>query len=189
MSMLNDYEIQKKSNLLVIATLKLCVSLLVIYGAILFVPNVVENVRGTQLANAEQLKIRVIANSNSTQDQQKKLLVVENIQAYIEEHGDTFDDIHSFKWIYQDIQKNHPNLNVEMKIGDNLLPPKIQFHQFYPQSNHQSVLFVIGSGRGDNWFCAVFPTLCRLEEDGKNEKPPFYLYEWWKKKKQKTYAQ
>lgn len=187
--MLNDYEIEKKKNSLVFATLQLVASLLVLYGALQVVPIFVEDVRVAQAQSNEQLKVRVIANSSSKKDQQIKVQVVENIQTFIRENEEQLTDIHSFDRIYQHIQKNHANLKVTMKTGDNLFPPKIQFAQFYPQSQYQSVVFVIGDGRGENWFCGVFPTLCSPSEASKTEKPPSFVYEWWKKKKQNNYTQ
>lgn len=184
-NMLNDYEIQKKNNSLVIATLQLFASLLVLYGAILLVPNFVEDVRTMQTASNEQVKIRVIANSSSTKDQQLKHEIVENIQSFILTNNEKLEDIHSYERIYQDIQKNYSHVNIKMQTGDNLFPPKMQNHHFYPQNKYNSVVYIIGNGRGENWFCGVFPTLCNPPEESKKEKPPSFLYDWWKKKKQK----
>ena len=186
--MLNDYEIQK-TNGLFIAIIKLLASVLVIYGAFLIVPTFVNEVRTAQTGHAEQLKIRVIANSSSKEDQLIKQQVVENIQAFIQNAEEFSEDIHSYEQLYQDIQKNFPQLNISMAFGDNLFPAKWQFNQFYPQNFYHSVNFVIGSGRGENWFCAVFPTLCQPQGETKNERPPFYLAEWWKNKKDKNHPQ
>lgn len=184
--MLNDYEIQKKDNSLVMAIIQLFASLLVLYGAVLLIPNFVEDVRVHQTQNTEQLKIRVLAHSSSKKDQQQKQEIVENIQQFLLTNDNNYEDIHNYELIYQDIQKNYPNLKIEMLTGDNLFPAKFQNLKFYPQNYYHSVVYKIGSGRGENWFCAVFPTLCSPQEEHEKERPPSFIYEWLLKKKQKS---
>lgn len=185
--MLNDYEIQKKNTALLGKILQFVASLLILYGVASFVPGFVEDVQAIQLKESESLKIRVIANSSSKSDQQQKQLIVDNIQTFIRENEVNPEHIHSFERIYQEIQKTYPDIHVEMLIGDNLIPAKIQNAQFYPQNRYHSVVYKIGSGRGENWFCAVFPTLCiPQQQQSEKERPPSYFYEWFQKKKQKV---
>ncbi|MGN7478179.1 stage II sporulation protein R [Solibacillus silvestris] len=186
--MLHDYDIQSAPNLF-LAIAKLLVSVLFIYSAACIVPVFVEEVREGQGQHDEQLKIRVIANSSTNADQSVKLQVVETIQAYMQNTEDFSEDIHSVEKIYQEIQKNYPHLNISYNYGDNLIPPKWYSGQFYPQNNYYSVNFIIGQGRGENWFCAVFPTLCVKDEPIKSERPTFYVSEWWKKSKKKNNPQ
>lgn len=184
-NMLHDYDIHQESNLF-LTIAKLLVSVLFIYSAVSIIPTLVEDVRQGQMQSGEQLKIRVIANSSTKADQLVKYEVVETIQSYIQEIPDFSADIHSVERIYQKIQKNYPHINISYKFGDNLVPPKWYLGRFYPQNNYYSVNFIIGQGRGENWFCAVFPTLCTDNKSQKNERPPSYFYEWWKKSKQKN---
>ncbi|MGE7020747.1 stage II sporulation protein R [Solibacillus cecembensis] len=180
--MLNDYEIQTNSNKhIMIAMLKLCFSILVLIGAVMIIPTFVYDIQAVQAQQAEQLKIRVVANSSSLQDQQQKQLIVENIQALMESKSINSQDTHSYEEIYAVIQKEFPDLKIVMNIGDNLIPPKYQFHRFYPQNEYNSVTFAIGSGRGENWFCSAFPTVCSPPEEVKKEQHKFFIYEWFKK--------
>lgn len=183
--MLHDYDIHQEPNLF-LTIAKLLVSVLFIYSAVSIIPTLVEDVRQGQMQNGEQLKIRVIANSSTKADQLVKYEIVETIQSYIQEIPDFSADIHNVENIYQTIQKKYPHINISYKFGDNLVPPKWYLGRFYPQNNYYSVNFIIGQGRGENWFCAVFPTLCTDNESQKNERPPFYFHEWWKKNKQKN---
>ncbi|MEG0472547.1 MAG: stage II sporulation protein R [Solibacillus sp.] len=180
--MLNDYEIQTNSNKhIMIAMLKLCFSILVLYGAVMIIPAVVYDVQAAQAQQAEQLKIRVVANSSAMGDQQQKQLVVEKIQALIDSKTLNTQDTHNYEEIYAVIQKEFPGLKIVMNIGDNLIPPKYQFHRFYPQNVYNSVTFVIGSGRGENWFCSAFPTVCSPPVEVEKERHKFFIYEWFKK--------
>lgn len=186
--MLHDYDIQNESNLF-LAIAKLLISVLFLYCAATFIPIFVDEVRINQEESNDQLKFRVIANSSTKSDQLIKYEVVETIQAYLQKTPEFSEDIHSVEKMYREIQKTYPQLKITYKLGDNLIPPKWVAGQFYPQKNYYSVNFIIGQGRGENWFCAVFPTLCTNNEPMKKERPPFYVAEWWKKHKQKNNPQ
>ncbi|MEK4228338.1 stage II sporulation protein R [Solibacillus sp. FSL H8-0538] len=181
--MLNDYEIKKhpRSELLR-SVFKLFFSLLVLYSATLFVPALVLDVQSQHERQAESLKIRVVANSSSESDQQFKQLVVENIQAFVKNNVNTVQNDKMFEQLQTHLQEKFPNDSITMKTGDNLLPPKFQFHTFYPQNFHNSVIFVIGGGRGENWFCSVFPTVCERSDQQEKSKTKFLIYEWIKEK-------
>lgn len=186
--MLHDYDIQNESNLF-LAIAKLLISVLFLYCAATFIPIFVDEVRIDQEESDDQLKFRVIANSSTKTDQLIKYEVVESIQTYLQKTPEFSEDIHSVEKMYQEIQKTYPQLKITYKFGDNLIPPKWVAGQFYPQRNYYSVNFIIGQGRGENWFCAVFPTLCTNNEPMEKERPTFYVAEWWKKYKQKNNPQ
>ena len=149
----------------------------------------VEDVQANRQQLNEELKVRVVANSSSQHDQLIKQQVVENIYYYMDDLNAFTPDIHSIEMIFQEIQKNFPQLTLRYEFGDNLFPPKWQFNTFYPQNHYYSLSIVIGQGRGENWFCAVFPTLCSPKEQAKTERPPSFIYEWWHKKKNKNNPQ
>ncbi|MBO1912594.1 stage II sporulation protein R, partial [Microvirga sp. 3-52] len=53
----------------------------------------------------------------------------------------------------------------------------------HPQSEYDAYLLTIGSGRGDNWWCALFPKICFVDEAEKKEKKEeekvtFFVWEW-----------
>lgn len=188
MFMLHDYDIQNESNLF-LAIAKLLISVLFLYCAAMFIPTFVDEVRIDQGESSDQLKFRVIANSSTNADQLIKYEVVETIQTYLQNTPEFSEDIHSVENMYQEIQKTYPQLKITYKFGDNLIPPKWVSGQFYPQKVYYSVNFIIGQGRGENWFCAVFPTLCTNNEPMEKDRPPFYIAEWWNKYKQKNNPQ
>ena len=35
----------------------------------------------------------------------------------------------------------------------------------YDEGNYESLLVTLGSGKGDNWWCVLFPPLCLLEAE------------------------
>ncbi|WP_274309096.1 stage II sporulation protein R [Solibacillus daqui] len=186
--MLHDYEIVKKSKWW-IASWKLLAMTFVLYSAFIIIPTIVADVQAERQQLNEQLKVRVIANSSSKADQLIKQQVVDNIQYVIESSDEWTVDKQGMDMIVQEIQKNYPQLKFRYEFGDNLMPPKWQFGEFYPQNHYYSVNFIIGQGRGENWFCSVFPTLCAPKKQEVSERPQFYLSEWWHKKKNKNNPQ
>lgn len=80
--MLNDYEIKRVENKnisIITSVLKLIACSLAVYCVILLVPDFLGEVYETRNNESESLNIRVIANSNTTADQQFKYEVVENL--------------------------------------------------------------------------------------------------------------
>lgn len=183
MTMYPNYEV--KSNLaerFIQATGKLLVSALLLYGAIYFIPQLIDYVEQVQQKKTEPLKIRVIANSSSPSDQQTKQQVVETIQAVVNNNVHIEQNEQFFQEVLHSVQKNFSSDDISLKVGDNLFPPKYQFNHFYPQNNYYSAVFTIGSGRGENWFCSVFPTVCVPPDQQKDEQVKFVVYEWIKEK-------
>ena len=45
-----------------------------------------------------------------------------------------------------------------------LFPPKRSGFIIHPQAEYDAYILTIGSGRGDNWWCSLFPKVCFPEE-------------------------
>lgn len=185
--MYSDYKVQSnRSGQLVVAIIKLIASVGVLYSACFIIPQIIQTVEQTQQQQAEQFKVRVIANSSSAHDQQIKIQVVEEIQAVVNNNVQDGSNEAFFEEVIHNVRKKFPNEDILLEFGDNLLPPTYQFTHFYPQNNYQSAVVVIGAGRGENWFCAAFRAVCRGSDEEKREHVPFILYEWFMKKNTKN---
>ncbi len=181
--MLNDYEIKRNDKIL--AVLKLLISALGLYIILQLSPSFVELMDESRPGYTEDVAVRVIASSNMEKDQQLKKQVVADMQQFlrdasIKEDGDLAPSIQQF------LAQHYPHLPAQLKTGDNLIPPKLFMRTFYPQASTNSLVLVIGSGRGENWFCSVFSAIC---DDGDTEEPEkekkkvrFKLIEWFKEK-------
>ena len=72
---------------------------------------------------------------------------------------------------------------IHVSLAKALIPPKIYGTYFHAQDFHQSLIVTIGSGKGDNWWCALFPKVCYQEEEVIEEEPvKFWTWEWIKSK-------
>lgn len=126
------------------------------------------------------IRVRVIANSNSIDDQSMKMKVkamieknispllvgvdnVEDARTIIRNNLDTLEsDIEAF-FINEDYDKDFV-----ISFGDNYFPEKDYRGVHYDEGEYESLVVTIGEGVGDNWWCVLFPPLCLLEADESN---------------------
>lgn len=188
--MLNEYKFNRVSKLnSVLAFVKLILIAIVLQLCILYIPVLVGLAKDTNASEqATDLRIRVIANSNTRADQQEKEQLVNSLKPYLMQvaNAQTIDNKQMFvlkKQIEEEIKGNYPQLDTQVVVGDNLFPPKRKNTQFYPQNVYQSIVVKIGDARGDNWWCSVFPSVCEPEkekEEEKKEPVTFFIWEWIK---------
>lgn len=123
------------------------------------------------------IRVRVIANSNSIDDQSMKMKVkamieknispllvgvdnVEDARTIIRDNLDILEsDIEVF-FINEDYAKDFV-----VNFGDNYFPEKDYRGVHYDEGEYESLVVTIGEGVGDNWWCVLFPPLCLLEAD------------------------
>lgn len=174
--MLPDYEIKKAPKLggQIDAIIFFVWMLLVIQFCLFFLFQSGEE--------AEGMRFRLIANSNTVQDQQIKEEVKSAIEPILLNY--TQNQQQTYSELEQVVDKLSEKLNEEINIstGMALFPPKVWNNGITSQTNVESIVISIGHGRGDNWWCSLFPKVCYKEEVEKEEKPKFWVWEWLKKK-------
>ena len=179
--MLNDYEIRRYDKLL--ATLKLIISAIALYIVVQIVPSFIDLLEENRPSYTDDLMVRVIANSNTAKDQQIKQQIALDVDQFMNNSSTKEGQKNELiQQIQRHIEKNYAHLHIQMKIGDNLIPPKLLAHTFYPQHVKNSLVIVIGNGRGENWFCSMFPMVCEDPEQPEKEKVRFKFIEWLKEK-------
>lgn len=140
----------------------LCIIILVLVGN-------KENEKITIPDNA--IRIRVIANSNSLEDQLLKLKVKDKItnNLYKKLSNET-----SIETVRNKIQNSIPELNnivsttlnnnnFNINYGNNYFPEKELYGINYNSGNYESLVVNIGEAKGNNWWCVLFPPLCMIE--------------------------
>lgn len=120
------------------------------------------------------IRFRIIANSNSIEDQKEKIEIrneLEPIIADILTNSNTKEET-----------KNKINLNMnkinnllkkyeknnDINYGLNFFPEKNYRGVTYKEGNYESLVVTLGDGLGDNWWCVLFPPLCLLEANENN---------------------
>lgn len=118
------------------------------------------------------LRLHVIANSDSPEDQSIKLQVRDAITQKLESAMLKIKDIDSAKAYIQE------NLDELQKVANDVLTeagnkcravvtlaksafPQREYDTFsLPAGVYESLRVTIGNGEGQNWWCVVFPSLC-----------------------------
>lgn len=134
----------------------------------------------------EAIRFRVIANSNSTEDQELKMKVKDNLQKNIK---DILKEETDIKKVRLSLEKNIPSLkeNVEntlkennskayyeISYGENYFPSKDYKGVVYNSGKYESLVVKLGKGEGNNFWCVLFPPLCLLDENEEQKKDTEY---------------
>ncbi|MBG9755150.1 stage II sporulation protein R [Lysinibacillus sphaericus] len=192
--MLNEYKIIRlpKQNIF-LAFARLVVVAIALQLCVLYISSLVGFAKeATNQEQEKDFRIRVIANSNTAQDQHEKEQLVEELKPYFMQVVSAGvagnEQIQTLKQqIETELSKNYPQIDTQVVVGDNLFPPKRQGAVLYPQNVYHSIVVKIGDARGDNWWCSIFPSICepekeevKAEEPEEEEQVTFFIWEWIK---------
>lgn len=128
---------------------------------------------GTAVTIPKQaIRLRILANSDTFADQnvKKKVrdAVVEQIDMWVQRpEGMTSaraairSNIPQISAITRRVlQENGFHYGYRVKLGVVPFPTKMYGNQVYPAGNYEALRITLGSGRGQNWWCVLFPPLC-----------------------------
>ena len=136
----------------------------------------------------ESIRFRVIANSNSIEDQAIKTKVRDKVELVL---YDLLKDVEQIEEVRDIIVNNLDLINetvdqelinetydYDVNFGYNYFPKKEYDGLIYKEGEYESLLITLGNGEGDNWWCVLFPPFCLLEaEEGENVEYKFLLKE------------
>lgn len=187
-----------------------CVAISVLFGMwILFSETAVSNI------SSGIVRLHILANSDSEEDQKLKLSVRDRVLDYVRQQNTAdekiFIETHLDEILAvcrEEIASRGCSDSVRAEIGNFYFPTKRYEQIVLPAGNYDAVRIVIGEGKGQNWWCVMYPPLCFTKEtngslgteemkilseavrsenfemiqsfDEKLElKPAFLLVEWW----------
>lgn len=139
--------------------------------------------------NEETIQFRLLAHSNTAADQlmkeeiqQEIAPLIKNVVAISTSKDEMVEHLASLEptiiKIASSIAKGQ---SIQLERKNALIPPKRSGFSIQPQSVYDTYLLTIGSGRGDNWWCSLFPNVCFPDKEEKTEeKVTFFLWEWIK---------
>lgn len=121
------------------------------------------------------LRLHIPANSNSSKDQEIKLKirdkVIEKYSSFLKETQKKEDAEKVIKEKLADIEKD-VNLWLLQEGADYKASAGISYSDFpvknyggikLPAGTYKALKIVLGSGKGENWWCIMFPPLCFVE--------------------------
>lgn len=136
----------------------------------------------------EAIRFRVIANSDSREDQDIKYLVKENIEkevlsdikqsnSIVETRNIINNNLPKYEEnIFTTLRQNNINQSFKINYGMNYFPEKEYKGVKYQEGNYESLVVTLGEGEGKNWWCVLFPPLCLLEAEETNDDEVEYKF-------------
>ncbi len=118
------------------------------------------------------LRIHILANSNSQEDQNLKLKVRDNIlektrdkfvgcTTRLEVENVVLNNLDYIKSVANDtIINNGYSYNVDAKLVNMKFNTRIYDDITFPAGDYDALRVTIGSAEGKNWWCVMFPQLC-----------------------------
>ena len=125
----------------------------------------------------DSIRIRVIGNSDSEYDQEKKQEIRKEVQLYMQNLLKNAKNTEEARNIINDNLKNINNeldnyltqINYDkdytINFGLNYFPEKEYKGIKYKEGLYESLLITLGEGKGKNWWCVLFPPICLLEAE------------------------
>ena len=125
-----------------------------------------------QMLNEQLIRLHVVANSDSAQDQQIKLRVRD---AVVESFSDAMADFQDISQARAYIEENLPKIQktandalealgcdceAVVSLGQEVFGTRFYDTFKLPAGVYEALRITIGEGEGKNWWCVVFPTLC-----------------------------
>lgn len=114
------------------------------------------------------VRLHVLANSDSKEDQALKLKVRDAIlshsQANFTKKEDVASELESYKEIARKvILESGYDYAVDVEYGNFKFPTKDYKNMRLPAGNYDAVRVKIGKAQGQNWWCVMFPPLCFVD--------------------------
>lgn len=124
------------------------------------------------------IRLHVIANSNQDFDQELKLKVRDRLLCEME-GKDSIDQARSYinanlshmEDIAEDVIAHEGySYSAKARLGVTFIPEKSYDDITLPAGRYEALTVTIGSGKGHNWWCVIFPQLCIPESYTESEK-------------------
>ena len=128
--------------------------------------------RAGQELSREVLRFHVLADSDSPEDQQRKLEVKEALLAYMEEAMPLDANLEeTCSWVRENLDSLEQTAEerlreegcsdpVRAELVRDYFPEKTYGDVTFPAGEYTALRILIGAGQGHNWWCCLYPSLC-----------------------------
>ncbi len=118
------------------------------------------------------LRFHVLADSDSQRDQQVKMQVKSAVISYLQEKLDGQNSLRETKEYVQEhleeiqkvaqetVRQENSEDTVTAELVRDEFPEKTYGDVTFPQGTYEALRIRIGSGKGHNWWCCLYPNLC-----------------------------
>ncbi len=118
------------------------------------------------------LRFHVLADSDSQRDQQVKMQVKSAVISYLQEKLDGQNSLRETKEYVQEhleeiqevaqetVRQENSEDTVTAELVRDEFPEKTYGDVTFPKGTYEALRIRIGSGKGHNWWCCLYPNLC-----------------------------
>ena len=165
-----------------------CVILSIVLMSALIVLCAGEGFFAAATVQNECLRLHVLANSDSEEDQAVKLLVRDALLAASEElfyESGSADEaaqrVLESKEMLEEIatavlRENGFSYNAALTVETEYFSTRQYENVSLPAGNYEAVRVILGDGQGHNWWCVMFPPLCLPAVSGKNDDSAYSVF-------------
>ncbi len=126
------------------------------------------------------LRLHVVANSDTTEDQMLKYEIRDAILNYISPYlknanskQDAIDILNEnineiYKLSYNVLENHNLNYPLKISISNSKFPTKDYSNIILPEGNYDALKVEIGDAKGQNWWCVMFPSICIIDSTNCN---------------------
>jgi len=146
------------------------------------------------------MRFHVIANSDSDKDQELKLAIRDYVLSKVqneianainssgagEENSAQASIMREYiknnlpqiqEWAQEVIDASGFEYSARASIGIKHIPAKYYDDLYFPEGNYEALTITLGEGKGQNWWCVVFPPLCMVDSADPSYSEEFNLTE------------
>lgn len=138
-----------------------------------------------ELNKNNTIRFRVIANSDTLEDQEIKKEIVKNVSGVINESqkSTSLEETRTYinnklpefnEVVEKTLLENNDKREFKINYGLNYFPKKELNNEEYPEGMYESLVITLGKGQGDNFWCILFPPLCMIVENKDYEYKSFF---------------
>lgn len=126
----------------------------------------------------DSIRLRILANSDAAGDQLVKRQIRDSIVEQMNQWVSALEDPQSLEQARALIRQHLPELNAlvagelakrgieyayKVELGVVPFPTKMYGGKVYPAGEYEAVRVTLGAGKGQNWWCVLFPPLCFID--------------------------
>lgn len=142
---------------------------------IVFCINVGGKASSSIIIPKDAIRFRVIANSNSIEDQQTKKAVKDQLTSFLQPillenktkkqmKASLLENKTEMETVVQnELREENRSLPYTIDYGMHYFPEKEYQGVTYQEGEYESLVVRLGKGEGENFWCVLFPPLCLLE--------------------------
>jgi stage II sporulation protein R len=136
---------------------------------------VAANAKESVVIPDEAIRLRILANSNSDEDQELKRKIRDEVNAEITQWVAELTSVEAARQLIQSrlsdieaivedvLEEENKQQSYSVNFDNVSFPTKLYGNFIYPAGEYEAILISLGEAKGANWWCVLFPPLCFLD--------------------------